>query len=134
MLRSIAAMLLLTAPAAAQDYTPFQTPSGNIHCAIYGGGDAGLRCDMIELTPSFTKAPVDCELDWGSSFAIDPRSKTGFLACVGDTVINAGNATLGYGSTLSAAGFSCTSEKTGLTCSNAVGHGFALSKARQRFF
>lgn len=134
MLKPFAVLLCLSSPLAAQDYTAFQTPSGNIHCVIWGGPDAELRCDMRDLTPSYHTAPPDCELDWGFSFAVGPRSQQGMLACVGDTVINEGAAKLDYGSTLSAQGFSCTSEKTGLSCQNAAGHGFALSKARQRLF
>ena len=41
---------------------------------------------------------------------------------------------LDYGTTIEKTGISCTSEKTGLTCKNTAGHGFSLSKAKQKIF
>ncbi len=52
------AVSLLAAPALAQDYVGFRSPTGNIHCAMYsweGGTEA--RCDLRELTPSYRKFP-----------------------------------------------------------------------------
>lgn len=126
--------LLAAAPAAAQDYISFQSPTGNIHCAIYVWGEgASARCDLMKLTPSYTKRPKDCEFDWGSSFAVDDRGK-GYVACVSDAVYDRANFVLGYGEAASLGGISCVSAKTGMTCSNGDGHGFSVSKAKQKVY
>jgi hypothetical protein len=41
---------------------------------------------------------------------------------------------LAYGRTFTWRGIRCTSATTGLTCKNASGHGFFLSRERQRIF
>lgn len=133
MLRPLITLALLTSPALAGDYVGFHSPSGNIQCAISTGDYASARCDMSVLTPSFTKPPADCEQDWGSSFAVDAGGR-GYLACVGDSVADPGGLELGYGKSISLDGFTCKSEKSGVTCSNSSGHGFAISKAKQRLF
>lgn len=121
-------------PALAQDYIGFQSPTGNIHCAMYvweGGTEA--RCDLRALTPSYRKAPAGCDLDWGSAFAVPARGK-GYLVCAGDTVQDPGNPVLPYGQAVSLGGISCVSAKTGVTCTNAEGHGFSVAKAKQKLF
>jgi hypothetical protein len=125
---------LVAAPARADDYVSFVSPSGNIGCAIYiGDGYAEARCDMRELTPSYRKPPPGCDLDWGNSFAVG-SSGGGYLACVGDSVFDPGAFTLGYGKSFSLGPFTCSSEKTGMTCVNPQGHGFKIAKARQQLF
>lgn len=124
----------LSSAALADDYLSFQSPTGNIHCMIYRseiGSDA--RCDLRELTQSYRKAPPDCDLDWGSSFGVGDSGK-GYLVCAGDTVINPGSAQLRYGEAVSLGGISCVSAKTGITCTNAAGHGFSVAKAKQKLF
>ena len=112
----------------------FHSPTGNISCIIALGEYAEARCDMRELTPSFTKPPPDCDLDWGSSFTVELEDRKGQLACVGDTVAGPGGTELGYGQSLSLGGFTCTSEKSGMTCTNPAGHGFTIAKAKQTLF
>ncbi len=128
------ALLVSAAPAQAQNYIAFHSPSENIQCAIYGGDYAGARCDMVELTPSFTKPPPDCDFDWGFSFGVDPQSGKGYLACVSDAVADPAGLTLDYGAQIGLAGITCTSAKTGMRCTNTAGHGFAISKAKQSLF
>lgn len=130
----IACLSLCASPAIAQDYIAFQSPSGNIHCVIWGGEYAGARCDMMELTPSFSKAPADCDLDWGASFAVDPLGDRGYLACVGDTVADPSGLLLDYDQEISIVGITCVSQKSGMTCTNALGHGFTIAKAKQTLF
>jgi hypothetical protein len=121
-------------PALADDYISFQSPTGNIHCAIYTfDGDAEARCDLRELTPSYTRRPAGCDLDWGSAFAVGATGR-GVLACVGDTVMDPGNPVLPYGEAISLGGISCVSAKTGMTCTNAGGNGFSVAKAKQKLF
>jgi hypothetical protein len=130
-MKYIALLAVLATPVAAQDYTTFQAPSGNIHCWV---DSDGARCDILEATYSFTKRPADCELDYGGAFYIGPQGRKGIVACAGDTVSSLDNPVLGYGSTIEAFGITCTSERSGLTCTNPAGHGFTLARARQTVF
>jgi hypothetical protein len=133
--RAVAALLLMAAaPAMAQDYVGFRSPTGNIHCAIYSwNGGTEARCDLRELTPSYTRFPGQCELDWGASFGVNAAGK-GYLVCAGDTVMDPRNPVLPYGQAVSLGGISCVSAKTGMTCTNAAGHGFSVAKATQTLF
>jgi hypothetical protein len=126
--------LLAATPAMADDLLFFRSPTGNISCMIATGEYAIARCDMSSLTPSYTSPPANCDLDWGSSFAVALSSRKGMLACVGDSVADPAAVTLGYGQTLSLGGFDCASERSGMTCTNPAGHGFTISKARQSLF
>lgn len=118
----------------ADELVYFHTPSGNITCLISLGEYAEARCDMKHLTPSFTTAPTDCALAWGKSFSIAADDSIGQIPCVGDAVIAPAGVALGDGETISLWMFTCTSQKSGITCTNGSGHGFALSKAKQTLF
>ena len=138
MIRMTLGLLLLAAPilptsAFADDYLAFHSPSGNIQCGMSTGDYAQVRCDMGALTPTYRQAPPDCEFDWGSSFAVDAGG-SGYLACVSDAVADPGGVELGYGKSISLGPFTCTSEKSGMECTNLGGHGFKLSKAKQSLF
>jgi hypothetical protein len=128
------ALICGAGPVLADEYIAFQSPTGNIHCAIYTfDGNAEARCDLGELTPSYTRRPAGCDLDWGSAFAVGATGK-GVLACVGDTVMDRRNPVLPYGEAVSLGGISCVSAKTGVTCTNAAGNGFKVAKASQQLF
>lgn len=133
-MRALLVLLLTASPALADDMFLFQSPSGNIHCAIFTGDYAAARCDVMEVTGmSFSKPPANCDLDWGHAFEVGP-SGSGAPACVGDTVASDEGFVLGYGKSFSADGFTCTSQTTGMTCTNEQGHGFSVAKARQKVF
>ncbi len=83
------------------------------------------------MTPSYTKRPTGCDLDWGSAFAVGASGK-GVPACVGDTVQDPGNPVLPHGKAVSLGGISCVSAQTGMTCTNTEGHRFGVAKAKQR--
>lgn len=134
MFRTAFALCLLASPALADEFVQFHSPSGNIHCAISTGEWNNARCDIFEYSPSFRSQPNWCEFDWGGSFSVDLDSRKGEVACVSDTVANEDGLELGYGKTLSLGGFSCTSEKTGMTCTNPAGHGFTIAKAKQKIY
>lgn len=132
-MKVIAILTLLATPAAAE-YVEFRSPTGNIQCGLYSDAQgASVRCDMSELTPSYTKRPAGCEFDWGSSFAVNDTG-AGILACVSDPASGPGAPILRYGDSVSVGGISCVSAKTGMTCTNGDGHGFSLSKARQKLY
>lgn len=132
----LSGLLAVSGPAFAYDYTVFQSPTGNIVCGMFDDGpDSGVRCDMYSMTvQSITTPPPDCEFDWGSSFWIGAAASRGGLACVSDPVAVPPIPTLGYGRSMTFGGVTCTSEKTGMTCKNSRGHGFSISKAKQRVF
>lgn len=134
-MKPLAFLLALAAtPAVADDLLFFQSPTGNIHCLIATGDYAEARCDLIELMQTYRQPPAGCDLDWGSAFSVGLSSRKGVLACVGDTAVMADSVILGYGRTISLGGFDCTSETSGMTCTNPAGHGFTLSRAKQRLF
>lgn len=131
---SLLPLLFAAAPAMADEYFGFQSPTGNIHCSMYTwSGSAEVRCDLRELTQSYTRRPAGCDLDWGSAFAVG-ASGEGQLVCAGDTMIDRNNPVLPYGEAVSLGGISCVSAKTGMTCTNAAGHGFSVAKAKQRLY
>lgn len=128
------AAILIAGPTWADDYVSFQSPTGNIHCAIYTWDTgAEARCDLRELTRSYSGRPAGCELDWGNYFVVGATGR-GALACVGDTVMNPGNPVLPYGEAVSLGGISCVSAKTGMTCTNAAGSGFKVARGSQKLF
>lgn len=131
---AFAFVLMLGSPALASDYIEFKSPTGNISCGLYSdGADTSVRCDMAKLVPSYTTPPPDCEFDWGSAFAVG-RTGKGVLACVSDPAAGPDAPVLPYGEAISMGGISCVSAKTGMTCTNAEGHGFSISKAKQKLY
>lgn len=133
-LRLALALFLLPAPALADDLFFFHSPSGNIHCMIATGEWAEARCDIFEMTTKLPPAPADCDLDYGHAFAIGPQDMRGMRVCAGDSVATPDGLVLDYGKSVDLGGFRCTSETSGMTCTNPSGHGFKLSKARQDLF
>lgn len=105
----------------------FVTPSGNIGCLytprggtdIYEPIDGGpeLTCERVE--PDYVTVilgPAD------EAQRIDDPGEQG---CCGD------DEALGYGNSLALEGFTCVSEKTGLSCETEdEEHGFLISKAK----
>ncbi len=127
------ALCLMAAPAMAQDYFGFQSPSGNIACVISTEGYA--RCDILQMTKmSFSKPPKSCEFDYGSSFGIGVGATKGEALCVSDTAAMPDLDVLEYGRSISEGGVSCTSAKTGMRCVNGDGHGFDIAKSGQKLF
>lgn len=117
-----AAALLLAvggASAAAGD-KHFQTPSHKIQCLYTTSGGAFLRCDVLWLN------------DTGFRLT---KSGKGRKIHVTDSVVDTKAHVLHYGKTLKLGPFSCASRKTGLTCkTRANGHGFRLSRSKQKAF
>lgn len=121
-------------PPLAGDYIMFQSPTGNIHCGIFDfPGDRFARCDLMELTPSYPTPPADCWMESAFSFSVG-RTGAGYITCATDGLRSPDNPVLPYGNAVSLGGMSCVSAKTGMTCTNAEGHGFAVAKAKQKLF
>jgi hypothetical protein len=108
--------------------TGFVTPSGNIYC---GAEEKALRCEIKSgLTPKPPQPyPGYCEFDWGLGFRLSSYGKPEIL-CISDTISGTDYPTLSYGSSWNNAGFKCVSQTAGLTCTNASGQGFFLSRER----
>jgi hypothetical protein len=121
---------------SGQTLLGFKTPSSNIFCMLDddNAGVASLRCDITQMTSAPLRKPRDCPLDWGDAFFIAKNGTVGVLVCHGDTVADDRMPVLPYGAVWKQAEFTCTSQTDGLTCVNAEGHGFALSRAVQRVF
>lgn len=136
MLRA-AALLSLAAGAAQADVSPFRTPSGNIQCGIgVGEGPPDLRCEIIERSgPPAAPRPADCAGPWGHRFVLLARGPVR-MECGGPGPRNTapGVDVAGYGVSADWGGISCESSQQGLTCRNADGRGFVLSRARQSVF
>lgn len=128
--------VVFATPAAAMDLESFRTPSDNIHCMFIRDEGASLvECELRTQTnakPALPR-PADCDLDWGSRFALDAKGKAG-MACHGDTLVSPDAPVLDYGRSLGWDGITCSSEQTGLTCKNRRGRGFTLSRASQSLF
>lgn len=117
-----------TSIAAQGVSTGFITPSGNIYCLRY---EKTLRCEIKSgLNPKPPQPyPGYCNFDWGQGFSLNSDGKPKIL-CISDTIAGGNYPTLSYGSTWKNAGFKCVSQKAGLTCTNASGQGFFLSRER----
>lgn len=138
-MRRIAPALALLAwltPAAAMELRSFRTPSDNIHCMyIADEGRNSVECELRERTnkdPALPK-PADCDLEWGSRFALDEHGEAG-MVCHGDTLLNPGAPVLHYGRSNHLGEIWCRSSPSGLSCRNPDGHGFTLSRAAQELF
>jgi hypothetical protein len=117
----------------------FRTPSNRIHCMFYtpeGKAEpTGIACDIDQsvIKKPILPRPKDCEYDWGQHFELGNDSDAG-MGCVSDWVGSEDSPVLAYGNSIRRGKIVCTSESTGLTCRNANGHGFFLSKAAQKIF
>jgi hypothetical protein len=109
------------APALARSKS-FHTPSRNIYCLYMSSQGPGpwIRCDVFSLNDT--------------GFRLD-RKHEGRKIHITDSVFNPRAKVLRYGRSLSVGPFTCTSRRSGLTCrSRASGHGFKISRQRQKRF
>jgi hypothetical protein len=115
--------LIFAAPPALAKDGSFATPSRNVVCRYFSTGGPGpyIRCDLLSLN------------DVG--FLLDRRHKAKRVR-VTDTVADPQRVgVLRYGNARRDGPFRCRSRQSGLTCRSSVGgHGFELSRQRQRLF
>jgi len=134
MLSAVILTASMLPPAAQEQPSGFRSPSNNIHCQAFKQDDGHvLRCDLAAMSNKPPPKPKDCELDWGAAFEMTDASKAERL-CHGDTAMDNTLPQLAYGASWQRHGFTCKSEQSGVTCSNAKGHGFELSRGKQRVF
>ena len=131
-----ATILLALSIAAAMAQEGFRSPTGNIHCQFFADGDGGatMRCDLAQISNRPPPRPRSCDLDWGQAFEISARATRGTRLCYGDTTQDNRLPVLPYGRSWQGGGLICRSEQSGVTCRNAGGHGFTLSRASQSVF
>jgi hypothetical protein len=121
-------LLLSFSPIQAEEFTGFKSPTGNIFCMIFEGT---LRCDLLQNDAKLPPHPKDCDLDWGNAFGVGQQNQKAERVCAGDSVANPRYPVLNYGKSISKEGFTCRSERTGMTCKNKFGRGFFLSRQKQ---
>ena len=130
------AMALVPGVASADMLTSFHTPSGNIHCmGIEGADGTFVDCEILQRNDArpIRPRPADCDLEWGDRFTVASTGPAG-LGCHGDTVQDPSGAVLPYGQAFRFGPIACSATEQGLTCENASGHGFFLSRAAQQLF
>ncbi len=107
----------------------FQSPSGNILCAI---SSDQVRCDIGEKSWTAPR-PASCDLDWGNGLAVG--SGPAEVVCAGDTVQAEGVPSLEYGQSSQVGQFKCESSESGMRCENtATGNGFLISQSTYEVF
>ena len=133
----------LAAAGTATAMTPLpgiRSPTGNITCFLVSGGPDLLLCSIAHSSYATTlqakcMRPNGSGVDW-HGFALR-LSKSGELNCTGGILYDSGKyrpryVTLPYGKAWHRAAFTCDSRRTGVTCTNAAGHGIFVSRASYR--
>jgi hypothetical protein len=126
---SAPAMVLDPAAARAETYYQFQSPSGDIACAMGSlGNKAFASCEITDHTWVAPPRPDRCEGEWGDRFELRQGTPPG-LICSSDTLRGSNLPTLTYGSTWTVNPLTCASEPTGMTCTDGgTGHYFRVSR------
>lgn len=137
-LAALAALILTPAASQALDPHVIRSPSDNIHCMAFAEGSAteytSVSCEIANTSsPPALPRPRDCDQEWGGRFSVAQTGRSEMI-CHGDTLRADGTPILKYGSAVQFGGITCALTESGLECINASGHGFFLSKARQRLF
>jgi hypothetical protein len=141
---ALLATLAVLAPAALAAPLPgVKTPSRNISCfvvPIEPTTRSNLLCDIHRA--SYLHGLQDtcmarASLDW-HGFSLSQTGRAN-LVCSGGILYDVGRDTpvlrvLAYGRTWRSHGFVCRSRTTGLTCTNARGHGLFLSRESYRLW
>lgn len=124
--------VLFASPAFGR-LVSFRTPSGNIGCiGETTRADNSVRCDIRTRNWSPPPRPRSCDLDWGQGLNLTRTGRARYV-CAGDTALNTGPR-LAYGTSRRIGAIVCVSRTSGLTCTNAAGHGFTMSRQRVRRF
>lgn len=129
---ALCACVVFASPAFGR-FVSFRTPSGNIGCVgDTARADNSVRCDIRTRTWSPPPRPRSCDLDWGQGLNLTRTGRARYV-CAGDTALNTGPK-LAYGASRRIGAIVCVSRTSGLTCRNAAGHGFTMSRQRVRRF
>ena len=128
---AVGAIGCLGLPTAGADVVGFTSPSGNIGCIL---ADGTVRCDVAERDWAPPPRPPGCPdfTDYGQGITLGTTGRASFV-CAGDTTLGSGPA-LPYGQFEAGGGVSCSSEPSGMRCSNSDGHGFTISRQDYTLF
>lgn len=126
------AAVAIALPATANAGVPpsFQTPSGNISCWI---ADNAATCSIDDYTYGERQRPANCSpAEWPNGFWLS-EGKPATVDCnsypPGTHHGLRTNTTLDYGQTKSVGVMTCTSEPSGVTCTDtSTGHFFRVSR------
>lgn len=134
-MRMLVLTLSVLAGPALADVFLFETPSGNIQCSVgLGAGWSDISCDIIEKSgPPALPRPSDCSQAWGHRFTMLETGPVQVECSAPPTDFDISEKAP-YGVSGEWGGISCLSETTGLTCRNADGRGFFLSRRSQTVF
>lgn len=112
----------------ASDAKAFITPSGNISCVIYKDR---ARCTVYSFDYSPGEKPENCsdDVEWGSVAEVTKKASGFSCKNVGE---GPSPEELGYGKTIKAHGFECSSQKDGVRCKG-PGGSFHVRKGEYRF-
>lgn len=120
-----------TIDLSAKSLTGITSPSGRIACLLTDD-PAAVRCD-VQGAHWNVQTPAHCQLAYGDSAEVGADRAN--LSCHGDTVFGVpGAITVPYGHSVRYLDIVCVSRSTGITCSNAAGHGFMVSREAYRLF
>lgn len=134
MVRYIIPLLIVLGSMEQADGYGFRTPSTNIYCnGSMEGGD--ISCTIVERSSGpAAPRPASCTGNWGHTFSLD-RNGPARIECNAHNLRPSRYSSVAeYGTTLQLGENTCQSESTGLTCRNARGHGFFLSRRSQQFY
>ena len=117
----------------------FVLPSGNIGCAVTpndmaASGKPTVYCSVKSGVSDNRWLKDSClsPIDW--QYRLDSIFRVSEACDPGTAAAPVGSPTLAYGKSLSFGGVTCSSASTGLTCENADGSGFFLSRQSQKSF
>ncbi len=124
---SAAATFGIISPAHALTF--FQSPSGNVGCAL---SKQSVRCDVARKSWRPPPKPSSCLVE-GNGLTLSRQGKPRYT-CAGGTTRGQGRQ-LAYGKSVSVGRLRCISRKGAMRCVNRRNnHGFALSRKRARRF
>jgi hypothetical protein len=119
-------------PAGTLYLTVFRSPSGNIGCQMQTWA---ARCDVDLRDWAPPAKPSSCKYTWGQGLRIAAQFHDNTTwVCSGISLVDKSAAALPYGDKNYAGTITCSSAQAGITCKNAGGHGFFISKSRYRIF
>lgn len=121
--------LMAPATAHADGFDFFQTPSGNIDCAMgLLDGAALVECEISDHAWAAPARPTPCMGAFGDRISMRQGSAAK-MTCHSDTVRGTGYPVLQYGQSRSLNSVTCESQQSGISCTdNGSGHYFQLSR------
>ncbi|MGO9753177.1 MAG: hypothetical protein ACLP8S_31940 [Solirubrobacteraceae bacterium] len=102
----------------------FQTSDGNVGCELSGGY---VRCDIATRAWTASRKPSSCQLAWGQGLAVGPSGPAHFV-CAGDSALDPGGTIVQNATDDQVGSVTCQVRYFGVTCFDAAGQGFSISR------